>query len=90
MIPAHEPLTTFAVKLGLDKGTENGVKAHFQIYLDGAPINTGYTLDVLSVQEVSINVIGKSRIELVTDGTENGGGTGYVGDATWCDARLTK
>jgi hypothetical protein len=83
-------LTTFTVVLGLDNGTRDGVKAHFQIYLDGAAINTGYILDVLSVQEVSVSVTGKSRIELTTDGTENGGGTGHVGDATWCDARLTK
>lgn len=82
--------TTFTTTLGLDNKTRDGVKAHFEIYLDDEPINAGYTLDLLSIQEISVPVSGKSYLTLKVAGVENGGGTGRVGNATWCDARFTK
>lgn len=81
-------LTTFHATLGIDNGTKDGAKVHFQIYVDDASVDTGYMLDFLSTKEIEINVTGKSRLKLVTEAVD-AGGVGNTGHATWGDARFT-
>jgi hypothetical protein len=79
----------FTTKLGLDNRTEDGVTALFQIYVDDSPVNSGYSVGVLTVKDVKVDLSGARRIKLVVRGTGNGGaGPGHVGDATWCDPRF--
>lgn len=81
--------TTFHAVLGLDNVTKSGTEAHFQIYADDVPVDTGHLLNFFSTKEVNIDVTGKSRLTLVTEGVKFGG-VGNSGVATWCDARFTK
>lgn len=81
--------TNFQAVLGLDNATKPGTEAHFQIYVDDMPVDTGHLLDFFSTKEVNIDVTGKSRLTFATEGIKFGG-VGNNGVATWCDARFTK
>lgn len=77
----------FTATIGLDEDRGNGGSVIFRVVADGevvfeSDVITGAT----SPQEISVDVGGVERLELIADATDDGQGGDW---ANWADARLT-